>query len=129
MICDTTFLVDFLQNNPAALKIAADIDSRGEQLATTAVSVFEIWQWVISVGDPAAHNKSGAFLDSLIVFHFDTESAKIGATIHRRLKKLGQTIESEDSMIAGICLNNHQKILTRNVKHFSRIVEMQIEKY
>ena len=38
-------------------------------------------------------------------------------------------IDPEDAMIAGIARTNKQRIITRNVKHFSDIEGVEIENY
>jgi predicted nucleic acid-binding protein len=41
--------------------------------------------------------------------------------VRRALESKGQTIGMADSLIAGICLEHNGILLTRNVKHFSRV--------
>jgi predicted nucleic acid-binding protein len=41
--------------------------------------------------------------------------------VRRALESKGQTIGMADSLIAGICLERDGILLTRNVKHFSRV--------
>ena len=73
--------------------------------------------------------KINNILAGIVLLDLDFESAKIGGKIHAELYSLGMPIQPEDSMIAGICLKNNKKILTRNVKHFSRIKNLQVETY
>ncbi len=58
----------------------------------------------------------------------DEESAKIAGSIDGQLTKQGLTINTEDSMIAGIAIKNNKTILT-NDGHFDRIEGLKIEKY
>ncbi len=53
----------------------------------------------------------------------------MGGSIYGELLAKGETIDPEDAMLAGIAKSHHEKVLTRNVKHFSRIEGLTIETY
>ena len=127
MIVDTTFLIDLIRNSPNAIKKAAELDLTGEQVFTTTISVFELWQGTIDFEDKGKIDRIHLLLDSLGLCVFDLESAKIAGRVHSQLR--GQPIDPEDSMIAGICIKSDQTLLTRNIKHFSRIKELKLETY
>lgn len=129
MILDTCFIIDLLNNNPDALKKSQEIDKQHIPVATTAVSVFEIWQGVADINDNKKLGRINDLLESFGLFPLDQESAKIAGKIHSKLYTKGASIQPEDSMIAGICLKNNMKILTRNIKHFSRVDNLELETY
>ncbi len=129
MIPDTTFLIDLLENDHKAVKKSQQLDIQNIALFTTAVSVFELWQGVIDIKDKKKLEKIHTLLDSIGLFPLDKESAKIAGKIHSELYTQGLPIQPEDSMIAGICLKHGKKVLTRNVKHFSRIGVLEVETY
>lgn len=129
MILDTCFIIDLLNNDPSALKKSQDIDKQHTPVATTAISVFEIWQGVADINDKEKLARINDLLESLGLFSLDQESAKIAGKIHSKLYTKGTPIQPEDSMIAGICLKNNITILTRNVKHFSRVDNLVLETY
>lgn len=129
MIIDTTFLVDLLDNDPNAVKKSQELDAQNSALFTTAISVFELWQGVSDIKDKKKLEKINLLLDSFGLFSFDKESAKIAGKIHSELYIRGLPIQPEDSMIAGICLKHGKKVITRNVKHFSRISALEVETY
>ena len=129
MILDTTFLLDLLAADPGAVKKSQELDKQNEALFTTAISVFELWQGISDIKDKKKLEKIDILLDNLGLFPLDKESAKLGGKIHSELYSQGLPIQPEDSMIAGICLKHGKKVLTRNVKHFSRIVTLEIETY
>ena len=129
MILDTTFLLDLLAADPGAVKKSQELDKQNEALFTTAISVFELWQGISDIKDKKKLEKIDILLDNLGLFPLDKESAKLGGKIHSELYSQGLPIQPEDSMIAGICLKYGKKVLTRNVKHFSRIVTLEIETY
>lgn len=62
-----------------------------------------------------------ALLNALDVFSLDPPAARRASEVRRALESKGQTIGMADSLIAGICLERDGILLTRNVKHFSRV--------
>ncbi|MBI5072879.1 type II toxin-antitoxin system VapC family toxin [Candidatus Woesearchaeota archaeon] len=129
MIADTSFLIDLLNNESGAVQKAHQLDNQNVPLFTTAVSVFELWQGVSEIKNKEKLEKINTLLESIGFFHLDKECAKIGGRIHSELCSKGMAIQPEDSMIAGICVKHSRKILTRNVKHFSRVKLLEVETY
>lgn len=129
MILDTTFIIDLLNNDESAVSKSGELDKENIPVFTTAVSVFEIWQGTADITDKNKLNRINLLLSSIGLLEFDLESAKIAGKIHSGLYDAGTPIQPEDSMIAGICLKNNSKLITRNIKHFSRINGLKIETY
>lgn len=59
----------------------------------------------------------------------DDFSALEAGIIDGTLIKEGKMIDPLDSMIAGIAMHKHKKIITRNIKDFSRIKGLKLERY
>ncbi len=129
MILDTCFIIDLLNNQEEAVKKAQELDKKNSSLFTTSITVFEIWQGIADLKDQRKLEKINILLEKLGLLNFDQESAKIGGKIHSELYLSGKPIQPEDSMIAGICIKNGQKLLTRNIKHFERVKELEVEIY
>ena len=71
-----------------------------------------------------------SLFDSYIVFSLDRGSSKKTNKIFWSLRKKGSAIGKFDCMIAGILLENGvNKIITKNVKHFSKIPGMKVISY
>ncbi|MBS3137532.1 PIN domain-containing protein [Candidatus Woesearchaeota archaeon] len=129
MILDTCFIIDLLKNKNGAYQKSKELENSSTSLLTTAVTIFEIWQGIHDIQNPERIKKTNQLLSSLGLLQLDIDSAKIAGEIHSRLINKGIMIESEDSMIAGICVTKNETLLTRNVKHFSRIDGLKIETY
>lgn len=131
MIClDSTFLIDFLRNEPFAVKKVSEL--KDEVLVTTTVNIFEVMFGLrILKGDVS--KKWGSFkylIDNLDVFNLDLESSFNASKIASELVKEGKEINAMDSLVAGIILsNNCNKIVTRDKEHFNRIKGIKIEDY
>jgi tRNA(fMet)-specific endonuclease VapC len=129
MILDTTFMIDLLRNDEKAVEKARELTQKNISLFTTAVTVFEIWQGVHGVKDEKKLEKLSNFFDEKALLDLDSESAKIGGKIKAELVAKGQEIDAEDCMIAGICIKNGKSVLTRNIKHYSRIRRLVVDGY
>lgn len=125
MILDTTFLIDLLKNDPAAVKKARELERGKTSLATTAITVFELWRGFSALQEKKME-RACRMLDSLKVYPFDEIAARRGGRIAHALDRAGQTIDPEDAMIAGTAMEKREEILTRNVAHFKRIPNLAV---
>lgn len=128
MILDTSFVIDFFRSRKDALEKAEILTKREEPLFLTAVTVFEIWQ-NFDLRNKQKCDALASFIQSFGLFPMNIECAEIGGKIRSELALKGIIIEPEDCMIAGIALNHHQSILTKNIKHFQRISGLKVEGY
>jgi len=129
MILDTTFIIDLLKNKANAVAKAAELEKSSFPIRTTTVNVFELWQGLEDIRDQAKKERIEQFLSSIGLLSLDRESAKAAGTIYGELKRKGELLEAEDCLIAGICLQHGDIILTRNQKHFERIKTIRVETY
>jgi len=128
MIFDTTVLADLLRNNSDIKEKIKELRNKKVEFSTTTISVFEIWEGTKDTTEKQKIEIEELF-ESIPIIKFDKDSAKLGGLIQAALRKQGNMIEPQDCMIAGIAIMNNKKVLTRNIKHFSRIQNLQIETY
>ena len=122
IIADTDVLVDFLRDRePMADRIALELTTGS--FVTTVISEFELRSGIRSRREEIAVE---ALLDALDVFSLDPAAARRASEVRRTLEYKGQTIGRADSLIAGICLERNGILLTRNVKHFSRVDDLNL---
>ncbi|MBS3157355.1 PIN domain-containing protein [Candidatus Woesearchaeota archaeon] len=129
MILDTTVIIDLLKNDLPLIEKIKIFNKKEIPLFFTSVSVFELWQGAEDISDKLKLEKIHSLLDSFGSFNLDVPSSKEAGSIHSELRKKGQVIDAADSMIAGIAKINNETILTRNIKHFSRISGLKVESY
>ncbi len=130
VVLDTNILVDFLRNNEEVVnKIKSYYDS-DLPVMTTSITLFELFR-----GAYASHNPEKKISDiellieDIDILYFDVKSSKIVGKIYNELKKHGKTIGILDQLIAGIVISNNEKLVTGNIKEFSRIPDLKIEKW
>lgn len=56
-------------------------------------------------------------------------SGKIFGKIKSELKKVGETVNDSDLLIASIAIDNNLCLVTNNEKHFNRIQDLVIENW
>ncbi|MFT4311047.1 MAG: type II toxin-antitoxin system VapC family toxin [Candidatus Woesearchaeota archaeon] len=120
MIVDTTFLIDLLNGKKDALEF-----SKNNYFATTSISVFEI---MLGMKKSEEIQTKGLF-EEVQVLNFDQECAVLSANILKELKGKGLEIDFQDCMIASICLKHKSVLVTKNLKHFQRIKNLDVISY
>ena len=132
MIClDSTFIIDFLKNKPEAIEACSKV--KDEQLATTAINIFEILFGILRKKQINYENELigfTKFINNLTILNLDYNSSVRASNIGSDLVKKGIQIEPNDCLIAGIMLsNNYNKIITRDEEHFQRVEGIKVEVY
>ena len=130
MIClDSDFIVDFLrQKQNAILKMES---LKGHTVVSTEVNYLEVLYGILIKKQVPKKEFVSAqeFFSSMPNMPLNHTAAYNTANIATSLKKVGQEIGFSDTMIAGICLANNCPLLTKNIKHFSRIKGLKVETY
>ena len=65
----------------------------------------------------------------LTLIAFDAEAAQLFGKIKSDLKQQANIIMDADIMIASVALANDLTLITNNVKHFDRILQLKIENW
>ncbi len=60
------------------------------------------------------------------ILPFDQNVAQKSANVGKRLQARGEKIGLGDTLIAGTCLSQQVPLLTRNVRHFSRVPNLHV---
>ena len=130
MIADTCFIIDIMRNNPEAIAKAQEIEKNNTPLLVTAPTVFELNVGLSLSSKPLEEKeKIQEVLDSLPFIPLDYTASIEAGRIYGDKMKQGETIDPQDAMIAGIARSVGEKILTRNIKHFSGIEKVSIDSY
>ncbi len=127
---DTTFLIDFLNNDKYAINKAIQI--KDEDIVTTSVNIFEVL-FGIYIKKESKQNELENFkklISNIDILHFDAESAFLASKITTDLIKKGREIDAMDCLAAGTMLaKNCHSIVTRNKEHFQRIKGIEVDSY
>ena len=130
VVLDTTFLIHLLRNTQNA---GEKLSTLSEPFCTTRINLFEVLKGVYlknSEEKESALSIFKEFIKTFKVLELDASSTHIAAIISAELRKKGETVDSADLLIAGIALSNGEnRIVTQNVKDFSKIPHIQVENY
>ena len=131
MLLDTSFLIDLLRGkDKKALERAKQLDDSLESKGVASITIMELWRGAMrSQRSDNEKKKINELLTSLFQYPFQENEAKKSGEIEAELMKQGAMIDLEDIMIAGVAKVHHEPILTRNVKHFSKIQGIHVESY
>ena len=128
MIFDTCFIIDLLKGDNNAVSYLENLERTSKSKIITAITIHELWRG-LGILNIKEKEEIKEILQTITVLPLDLESAKASGEIERKLLGESITIDPEDAMIAGIAIKNNQKLLTKNLKHFSRIKGLKIESY
>lgn len=130
MIVDTCFIIDFMQNDVGAIMKFDELQARREPLRVTTVNLFELYTGTAQYHSPEQEKqKIASFLRGQHIILLEPEAAQRGGEINGTLISQGNQIGPFDCLHAGIALIKNEQLLTRNIKHFSRIKELKTEPY
>lgn len=126
---DTGVLISLFRKD---MKLIDFLQSLDDQVVLTRISYLEL----LFGFDPhnPQHQKERASFDAIFdnftVLDLDKNAGDKSSEIFWALSKRGDSIGKFDCILAGIYLSRGvTKILTRNVKHFSRIKELEVMPY
>ena len=126
-VADTTFLIDLVKGKKETKKLLES----GEDILTTQINMYELVRGLFLKSIYSA--KFAEIINSLgdlRVLSLDNKSIVKSAEISADLIKKGEEIQDADCLTAGIALSNGiNTIITKNVKHFSRIKNLKVESY
>ena len=130
MIFDTTFIIDVMHNDGKAIVKLHELINKNEPQLVTSLTIFELFSGIERSKKPIEEkNKIVKILKGQLILHLDNDSAEKAGEIDGSLIKEGKMIDPIDSLIAGITIIKKDKILTRNIKDFSKIKGIEIETY
>jgi tRNA(fMet)-specific endonuclease VapC len=129
MVClDTNYIIDVIKGKINIEKL----DKLESPVSITSPTIVEIIRGLHlkSTQHNVKHDdeeKIENILDSLNVLQLNKENAKKSGKLQAELINKGEDII--DIMIASICIQNNETLITRNKKHFEKIPGLKIETY
>jgi tRNA(fMet)-specific endonuclease VapC len=128
VILDTTFLVD-LQREIRRDK-PGEASALLERFADEDVGIaFVTWMEFAEGFDDDRREDCDGFLNPFPVLWPDVEVSWEASRIARRLDAEGRAIGDHDAWIAALAIRHRRPIVTRNVRHFSRVSGLEVESY
>ena len=135
MVClDTCFLIDFLREQRSGKQGVAsnkfnELQDHGETPKTTTINLAELYFGAYYTRSDRVLHQIGTIVHQLEILTLTVDTAKRSASIAANLKLAGETIGFTDVLIASIVMEAGETLVTRNVKHFSRILGLEVDAY
>lgn len=124
-LVDTDWVASALKGRPEATTLLGKLSSEG--LAISLITYGEIYDGVYHGVSPAAQELGFlAFLRSVDVIPLDTDIMRLFARIRGDLREAGMKVNDFDLLIAATALHHNLTLVTRNLKHFKRILGLTI---
>ena len=133
-LLDISFLIDLVRGKPGAVELAKRIE---EERAYVAISVVTFHEYLLGVYlSYKDENKRKEMLvraelelSRFDVLPFTADIARRTAGIMASLIKEGEPLGLGDVIIATTAIERRLSLITRNVKHFSKIPALEIQSY
>ena len=130
MILDTTFLIDVMKNKEEAIAIRQKMEEEREAYRISIATIFELWAGIAaSKKSEVERMKVLDVLSDIDVVDLTRPIAEKAGEIHGILIKNGEGIDNIDAMITATALLENEAVLTRNIKHFTRVKGLKVETY
>ncbi len=124
---DTSFLVDFLRGDPAAVTRARQLEERQDRRYVPAPAAYELLEGALVRGERHL-SRAVALLDAMDILPTDLQVASDAARIGFEGRRKGYTIIGIDILIAASARVNHLVLVTRD-KAFSHVRGLAVEPY
>ena len=132
---DTTYLIDLINGDEGAVKKAGEVDAEDLFKAISIVTAHEylrgVYHLYMHEGKllESKLTRADAELSRFEVIPYTYDVAKVAAKIDAMLISEGISISFADIIIAATALHYKLTLVTRNIDHFKRIPELNIETY
>lgn len=130
MIIDTDVLIDVMQEDERAVRKIRDLEDQHVRLRLSSVSLFELHHSIMRVNSPTKRQRRiERVVESKPVYPADATVMEKAGRIDGRVTSQRSAIGMGDTIIGATALINEETVLTRNVKDFEQIDDLDIESY
>lgn len=130
MILDTTFLVDLMRGEDAAVEREMELESRGRTQSLASITVAELTFGVERSDRPGEEKRRIArVMEDRPVHAADAGVMRTTGRIRGRLANDGTPIGVSDAIVAATARTTDETVLTRNVDDFEPVGGVEVETY
>ena len=130
MILDSSFLIDLMNGDDAAVEAAREIEASSVPQKVPAQVVYELYVGVGYSENAAREVESiRSVLESRPVIDFTEDIAKRAGRLDGRLRREGSRVGQGDVRIAATAIRHDEPVITGNPKDFNRIPDVDVREY
>ena len=124
-LIDTDWVIDYLHGVPRVVSQLQAVAEEG--LAVSIVTAAELYEGVYASDRMEFHLRGlRQFLHFVQVIGLDDAICRKFGQQRCRLRQRGQLIDNFDLLIAATCLTYRLILITGNVRHYTRILELRV---
>ena len=129
MILDTDALIALLNGEPAADKVIRSLEEKGDHVATTIISAYELLRGAYVSSAPEKNlAQAHELLSNIEILDLTLQACEEASKIYCNLRKKGCLIGENDVLISGIAKAHADTVITRDV-HFKLIQAINTVKW
>jgi predicted nucleic acid-binding protein len=121
ILIDTTIAVDFLRGEKQTVSRLESVQSNGDLIGLSSVSLFELLHPLKHRKLQEQENKVRSFVHQLSLLALDSDAAEESAQIMGSLLRIGQPVNALDVLIAGTAAANGVERILSNDEDFQKI--------
>ena len=125
-LLDTTWVVDHLHDEPAAVQLLQPLSADG--IATSIITYLEAFQGTLRLHEPVSRAKFDAFFASVPILPVALAIARGCARLREELKRQGKQPNRRafDLIIAATALEHDPVLVTKNTQDFADIPGLKL---
>ena len=123
---DSCTIIEILRSNPTVVNNMLKAVGTKNKIAICSVVYYEVMRGYDRDINRQKVEVFNALCNDAKRFKLNDKAAGFAAEIYRYLCKRGQKIEDDDIFIAAITLANDAILITDNVKHFERVLNLKV---
>lgn len=124
-LVDSDWLIDAIGGLPYAAQALEALE--GGIPAISIISSGEFYDGAANAAEPDLEiARIREFLGTFAVLGLDDSTMEIFARVRAHLRRRGQMIPDFDLLIAATALQHDLTLLTRNIRHFSRVPDLRL---
>lgn len=127
-VADTSFLIDLMRRDKAAIRTYEGYEGQGIALSTTAVTAMELYKGAYVSKDRRNVERVGSILALFTILPLDGTVYEVFGRLAAGLSLAGNPVGDFDEAIAAIVLCSDGEIITRD-RHFEKIPGLKVIGY
>lgn len=127
-VADTSFLIDLMRRDKAAIRTYEGYEGQGIALSTTAVTAMELYNGAYASKDRRNVERVGSILALFIILPLDETVYEVFGRLAAGLSLTGNPVGDFDEVIAAIVLCSDGEIITRD-RYFEKIPGLKVIGY
>ena len=127
ILLDTDICIELLRGNT---KVLSHMQRSPEPIAVSFITAGELYYGAFNSSDPGSNSRLiMSFLESLNVIQSDNGIMGKFGELKANLRKTGQMLPDADIIVASTCLQNCNRLITGNIKHYNRFESIKLENW